>query len=203
MHFIWSAKPPSLTSCHSGISYDITPLAPTSVSTPAPPPSLPPLPSAITMSDRHLTHRYCISPGVICPSCSIRLSLPNIFPLERFFLGFIFHNGRNRGPVVRNLRSEGSKVHNHSVRPRQPWDQRCFGGPNGILMFISTVDVRGGGGESQQRAVRGRLAESWQTENVFPHVTADYIHSGVRKEQGGDGDVGLGWTKETLICFRR
>lgn len=27
MHFIWSAKPSQLTSCHSGVSYDITPLA--------------------------------------------------------------------------------------------------------------------------------------------------------------------------------
>lgn len=26
MHFIWSAKPSQLTSCHSGVSYDITPL---------------------------------------------------------------------------------------------------------------------------------------------------------------------------------
>lgn len=61
-------------------------------------------------------------------------------------------------------------------------------------MFISTADVREarqrGGGEailgeeeSQQRTVSGRLAESWQTENVFSHVTADYIHSGVGKEQ--------------------
>lgn len=28
MRFIWSAKPPQLTSCHSAVSYDITPLAP-------------------------------------------------------------------------------------------------------------------------------------------------------------------------------
>lgn len=63
-------------------------------------------------------------------------------------------------------------------------------------MFISTADVRegrqGGGGEdvlgedgeeNQQRTVSGRLAESWQTENVFSHVTADYIQCGVGKEQ--------------------
>lgn len=40
MHFIWSAKPPQLTSCHSGVSYDITPLAPD-----MPPPRPRPLPS--------------------------------------------------------------------------------------------------------------------------------------------------------------
>lgn len=39
MHFIWSAKPPQLTSCHSGVSYDITPLAPA-----VPPPHPHPLP---------------------------------------------------------------------------------------------------------------------------------------------------------------
>lgn len=64
-------------------------------------------------------------------------------------------------------------------------------------MFISTADVRegrqGGGREaslgeeeeeeSQQRTVSRRVAESWQTENVFSHVTADYIHSRVGKEQ--------------------
>lgn len=61
-------------------------------------------------------------------------------------------------------------------------------------MFISTADVReerqGGVGEavlgeeeSQQRTVSRRVAESWQTENVFSHVTADYIHSRVGKEQ--------------------
>lgn len=43
MHFIWSAKPSQLTSCHSGVSYDITPLAPTMPpQTPPHPHSLPP-----------------------------------------------------------------------------------------------------------------------------------------------------------------
>lgn len=83
-------------------------------------------------------------------------------------------------------------------------------------MFISTADVkkgRQGGGvkailgekeeeESQQRTVRGRLAESWQTENVFSHVTADYIHSEVGKEQGADRDVRLEWTRETCTLFQ-
>lgn len=43
MRFIWSAKPPQLTSCHSDISYDITPLAsamPLPHPHPLPPPSL-------------------------------------------------------------------------------------------------------------------------------------------------------------------
>lgn len=64
-------------------------------------------------------------------------------------------------------------MQDHRARPIQPRDQRCFGGPNGILMFISTADVRegrlGGVGEavlgeevegSQQRTVSRRLAES-------------------------------------------
>lgn len=63
-------------------------------------------------------------------------------------------------------------MHDHSARPRQPWDQRCFGGPNGILMFISTADVGGGGWEGrwgggiedilgeEEEEQRGRLAES-------------------------------------------
>lgn len=42
MHFIWSAKPPQLTSCHSGLPYDITPLAP--AVPPRPPPRPHPLP---------------------------------------------------------------------------------------------------------------------------------------------------------------
>lgn len=41
MHFIWSAKPSQLTSCHSDVSNDITPLAPTMPPQP-PPHSLPP-----------------------------------------------------------------------------------------------------------------------------------------------------------------
>lgn len=57
-------------------------------------------------------------------------------------------------------------MHDHSARPCQPRDQRCFGGPNGILMFISTEDVRevegerergrfgGGGGESAEDCQR-------------------------------------------------
>lgn len=35
-------------------------------------------------------------------------------------------------------------MHHSGVKPHQPRDQRCFGGPNGFLMFISTED--GGGG---------------------------------------------------------
>lgn len=64
-------------------------------------------------------------------------------------------------------------------------------------MFISTADVREGrrgggeeailGEEGQQRTVSRRLAESWQTENVFSHVTADYVHSRVGKEQEETG----------------
>ncbi len=42
MRFIWSAKPPRLTSCHSGLSYDITPLA--AAMPPPPPPRPHPLP---------------------------------------------------------------------------------------------------------------------------------------------------------------
>lgn len=44
MHFIWSAKPSQLTSWHSAVSYDITPLAaamPPPHPHPLPPPSLP------------------------------------------------------------------------------------------------------------------------------------------------------------------
>lgn len=43
MHFIWSAKPSLLTSCHSGVSYDITPLALATLpqpTRPVPPPAL-------------------------------------------------------------------------------------------------------------------------------------------------------------------
>lgn len=95
MHFIWSAKPSQLTSCHSGVSYDITPLA---LATPRQPPPLltpalatvPLLPWAIAMSDCHLMQRYCVLPGVICPSCSISLSLPGISPQEWLFLGGYF-----------------------------------------------------------------------------------------------------------------
>lgn len=48
MHLIWPAKPSQLTSCHSGVSYDITPLALATLPQPtAPPPTLelPPPPS--------------------------------------------------------------------------------------------------------------------------------------------------------------
>lgn len=49
MHFIWSAKPSQLTSCHSGVSYDITPLALATLPQPTRPhppiPQLPPPPS--------------------------------------------------------------------------------------------------------------------------------------------------------------
>lgn len=136
MHFIWSAKPPQLTSCHSGVSYDITPLAvtvPPPHPHPLPPPSIPPLPWAITMSDRHRMQRYCVLPGVICPSCSIRLSLPNIFPQEWLFLGFILHNGWSRGPVVSNSRhSEGSEC---TTTARGPANQGTRGVLEGLMAF--------------------------------------------------------------------
>lgn len=39
MRFIWSAKPSQLTSCHSGVSYDITPLALAMLPQPTRPPN--------------------------------------------------------------------------------------------------------------------------------------------------------------------
>lgn len=177
--------------------------------------NIPLLPITITLSNRHRMQPYCIFPGVICPSCSIRLSLPNIFLQEwLLFAGLFFTTA---GAEAQWWAIGELRVHGRSARPRQPWDQRCFWGPNGILMFISTADVREGrqrGGmeavlgeeeeeESQQRTVSGRLAESWQTQNVFSHVTADYIHSRVGKEQGGDGDEGPKWRRETSVLFQR
>lgn len=53
-------------------------------------------------------------------------------------------------------------MHDHSARPCQPRDQRCFGGPNGILMFISTEDVREVEGEREREAVLGEVEESQQ-----------------------------------------
>lgn len=42
-------------------------------------------------------------------------------------------------------------------RPGQPRDRRCFGGPNGILMFISAADMAGGGVVVE----RGRRHRVW------------------------------------------
>lgn len=117
MHFIWSAKPSQLTSCHSGVSCDITPLA--LATRPQPTRPVPPQlynchlhhPSAALsnwMSDCHPMQRYCVLLGVICPSCSISLTLPSIFPQEGLCPGLIFHKGCSKGPVVRNSqRPEG------------------------------------------------------------------------------------------------
>lgn len=108
MHFIWSAKPSQLTSCHSGVSYDITPLA---LATPAPIPR-----------HRHLAPHsppsLCCLKQLQCPtvtwcnvivfcralSAPVVLSVfhfPGFFSQEWLFSGVIFHKGCSKGPVVR------------------------------------------------------------------------------------------------------
>lgn len=87
-----------------------------------------------------------------------RLSLTDTSPFFFFFCkgGFIFHNVCSRGPVVSNRRrSEGLRVHDRSARPSANQGTRGVSkGPNGILMFISTVDVQGGGREGEARGDR-------------------------------------------------
>lgn len=85
MHFIWSAKPPQLTSCHSGASYDITPLAPTMP--PQPPPHQHPL---------HPPSLHCLE-QLQCPTitgCSVIvfwrvLSAPVVLSVFHFPIFFL------------------------------------------------------------------------------------------------------------------
>jgi len=84
MHFIWSGKPPQLTRCHSGISYDITPLAPAMPLQPPPDPHPLPPPSL-----------YCLK-QLQCPTvtrCSVIvfcrvLSAPVVLSVFHFSIFF-------------------------------------------------------------------------------------------------------------------
>lgn len=81
MHFIWSAKPSQLTSCHSGVSYDITPLAPTMPPQPPPHPhSLPP-PSLCCLKQSQCPTVAGCSVIVFCRV----LSAPAVLSVVHFF----------------------------------------------------------------------------------------------------------------------
>lgn len=68
--------------------------------------------------------------------------------------------------------------------------------------------MRGEGGWGKEGSCLGKIgpAEDWQTESVLSHVTADYIHSGVGKEErdGGMCEVGPGKMERGMgnfFCF--
>lgn len=93
MHFIWSAKPSQLTSCHTGVSYDITPLAATMPPQP-PPHSLPP-PSFHCLKQLQCLIVTGCSVIVFCQvlSASLVLSVfhsPIFFFKKDFFLAGLF-----------------------------------------------------------------------------------------------------------------
>lgn len=113
MHFIWSAKPSQLTSCHSGVSYDITPLA---LATPRQPPP----PHSRTRHRPSAALSNCnvwLSPDATLLCFAGVLSAPVVLSVFHFpgfllkngsFWGVIFHKGCSKGPVVRNSqRPEG------------------------------------------------------------------------------------------------
>lgn len=121
MHFIWSAKPPQLTSCHSGLPYDITPLAP--AVPPRPPPRPHPLPPP---SLRCLKQLQCptVTGCSVIVFCRV-LSAPVVlsftfqyFSSKMALFGVYFSQRLELRPSGEQyLALGGLRVHNHGARP--------------------------------------------------------------------------------------
>lgn len=144
MPFYLIRPPPSpkrfrgLTGCHAAASYDITPLA----ATPLSPPVL-----IVTGPGRYLGSLLFQSirriPSVCLRGGGLFSTYINIF----FFL-HKGHGDKEKKPQrveEKSMAWRASECRSTGRGPVQPRDRRCFGRPNGILMFISAADMGGGG----------------------------------------------------------